>query len=178
MLYRENNLSESHSLNKIEIEIGAYIGLNRVFASEIFSNLIKPLGEEEMFSFIGKLSEAVTHRITDSKLQKVMQISLIENVLDANGYDNKEILQFLSAKYADFSSQQTLNNLGNLGNFSTNFRQIENEVSNHHSNWKKKLWDKYFNSRIPIPQKIHKRIIIFIYKLLFKIKPTHRWNNK
>jgi len=178
MLYRENNLSESHSLNKIEIEIGAYIGLNRVFASEIFSNLIKPLGEEEMFSFIGKLSEAVTHRITDSKLQKVMQISLIENVLDANGYDNKGILQFLSSKYADFSSQQTLNNLGNLGNFTTNFRQIENEVSNHNSNWKKKLWSMYFNSRIPIPHKIHKRAIISAYKLLFKIKPAHRWNNE
>jgi glycosyltransferase involved in cell wall biosynthesis len=178
MLYRENNLSESHSLNRIEREIGAYIGLNRVFASEIFLNLIKPMGKEEMFGFIKKLSEAVTHRVTDSKLQKITQISLIENVLDANGYDNKEILQLLSSKYADFSSLQTLNNLGNLGNFSANFLQIESEIINSQSNWKRKLWDKYFNSRIPIPQKIHKRIIIFIYKLLFKIKPTHRWNNK
>jgi glycosyltransferase involved in cell wall biosynthesis len=178
MLYRENNLSESHSLNRIEREIGAYIGLNRVFASEIFLNLIKPLGKEEVFSFINKLSEAVTHRITDSKLQKITQISLIENFLDADGYDNKKILQLLSAKYEDFSSQQTLNNLGNLGNFSTNYRQIEKEVSNHHSNWKRKLWGMYFNSRIPIPHKIHKKIIISAYKLLFKIKPTHRWNNK
>jgi glycosyltransferase involved in cell wall biosynthesis len=178
MLYRENNLSESHSLNRIEREIGAYIGLNRVFASEIFLNLIKPMEKEEMFGFIKKLSEAVTHRVTDSKLQKITQISLIENVLDVNGYDNKEILQLLSSKYADFSSLQTLNNLGNLGNFSANFLQIESEIINSQSNWKRKLWDKYFNSRIPIPQKIQKRIIIFIYKLLFKIKPTHRWNNK
>jgi hypothetical protein len=107
-----------------------------------------------------------------------MQIGLVENVLDVNGYDNKEILQLLSSKYVDFSSLQTLNNLGNLGNFLANFLQIENEISNSQSNWKKKFWDKYFNSKLPISSRSHKRIIVAAYKLLFKMKPTHRWNNK
>jgi glycosyltransferase involved in cell wall biosynthesis len=178
MLYRENNLSESHSLNQIEREIGAFIGLNRVFSSEIFFNLIKPLGRAELFSFIKKLSEAVSFRITDTKLQKIIQIGLIENVLDLNGYENKEVLQLLSSKYVDFSSQQTLNNLGSLGNFSVEPDQTENRITTSQSTWKKKLWDKYFNSRIPIPSRIHKRIIISSYKLFFKIKSTHRWNNK
>jgi hypothetical protein len=178
MLYRENNLSESHSLNQTEREIGAFIGLSRVFASEIFLNLIKQLGRAELFSFIKKLSEAVSCRITDTKLQKIIQIGLIENVLDLNGYENKEILQLLSSKYADFSSQQTLNNLGSLGNFAVKPDQTENRITTSQSTWKKKLWDKYFNSRIPIPRRIHKRIIISSYKLLFKMKSTHRWNNK
>ena len=138
MLYRENNLSESHSLNQIEREIGAYIGLSRVFASEMFLNLIKPLDKAELFSFIEKLSEAVSCRITDSKLQKIIQIGLIENVLDLNGYENKEILQLLSDKYTDFSSQQTLNNLGSLGNFSVKTHQIENRITTTQSTWKKK----------------------------------------
>jgi hypothetical protein len=162
----------------IEREIGAYIGLSRVFASEAFLNMIKPLDKAELFSFIEKLSEAVSCRITDSKLQKIIQIGLIENVLDLNGYENKEILQLLSDKYTDFSSQQTLNNLGSLGNFSVKTHQIENRITTTQSTWKKKLWDKYFNSRFPIPSRIHKRAIISLYKLLFKMKPTHRWNNK
>jgi hypothetical protein len=111
-------------------------------------------------------------------LQKIIQIGLIENVLDLNGYENKEILQLLSSKYADFSSQQTLNNLGSLGNFAVKPDQTENRITTSQSTWKKKLWDKYFNSRIPIPRRIHKRIIISSYKLLFKMKSTHRWNNK
>jgi glycosyltransferase involved in cell wall biosynthesis len=178
MLYRENNLSESHSLNKIEREIGAFIGLSRVFASEMFFNLINPLGKDDLSNFIKKLSEAITHRVTDSKLQKIMQISLLENILDANGYDNKEIIQFLSSKYADFSSTQTLDNLGHLGNFLTSILQAENDMNNSQTNRKKKLWDRYFNSKIPIPSGIHKRLVITTYKLIFKIKPTHRWNNK
>jgi glycosyltransferase involved in cell wall biosynthesis len=178
MFYRENLTSESHSLNEYERELGTYLGLSRVFSSETFLNMVKTLKNDKIFDFIKQLTDAVTHRVSDKKLQKIMQISLIENILNETGYENRATLELLASKYEDFSSPQTLNNLANLGNFSMNLFTINKANITTRTNWKKKLWDNYFNSRIPISNKIHKTIIQVIYKIMFKIKPNHRWNNR
>jgi hypothetical protein len=140
--------------------------------------MVKTLKNDKIFDFIKQLTDAVTHRVSDKKLQKIMQISLIENILNETGYENRATLELLANKYEDFSSPQTLNNLANLGNFSMNLFTINNANITTRTNWKKKLWDNYFNSRIPISNKIHKTIIQVIYKIMFKIKPNHRWNNR
>lgn len=178
MLYRENPLSESHSLNDYEREIGAYIGLNRVFASETFLNMIKSVENEKLFEYAKRIIDSVKERVTDPKLLQVLQIGLLENILNAIGYENKEILKLLSNIYADFSSFQTLSNLSNLGNFPIIQTQLKNELKMNSSTWKKKLWDKYINSQIPVPNGIHKRLTKGIYKLIFRMKPNHRWSNK
>jgi glycosyltransferase involved in cell wall biosynthesis len=178
MLYRENPISESHSLNPDEREMGAFIGLTRVFSDERFLNLCNSLGKSEINKFLEDLTSAITHRITDLKVQKLLQIILIENILKSANYSNAEIVELLSNQYADFSSTQTLRNLGNLGNFSVLENKEENNLINDESNWKKRLWDKYFYSQIPIPDFAHRILIKSIYKLVFKIKPDHRWNIK
>ena len=178
MLYRENPLSESHSLNDYEREIGAYIGLNRVFASESFFNMMKSIEKEKLFGYLKRLTNSIEERISDPKLLQILQISLIENILEKTGSENSEILQLLSTKYTKFSSSQTLSNLSSLGNFTLNYVKLDNKINIKSSNKKKTLWDKYFNSQIPIPNKIHKSLIKNIYKIVFKIKPNHRWSNK
>lgn len=178
MLYRENPVSESHSLNSTEREIGAFIGLNRVFSSGTFLNLCKNLEKSKLNKFLEALTSAITQRISDLKMQKSLQIILIENILSKTDYRNKDILKLLSRHYADFSSSQTLRNLGNLGNFPTEEKNNENRSNNDKSRWKKRLWDKYFYSQIPIPDRTHKFLTKSIYKLVFKIKPDHRWNIK
>jgi glycosyltransferase involved in cell wall biosynthesis len=178
MLYRENPISESHSLNPDEREMGAFIGLTRVFSDKRFLNLCNNLEKGEINKFLEELNSAITHRITDLKVQKLLQIILIENILNSTNYSNPEIVELLSNQYADFSSTQTLRNLGNLGNFSVVETKKENNTTIDKSNWKKRLWDKYFYSRIPIPPRAHKILTKLIYKLMFKISPNHRWNNK
>ena len=178
MLYRENPLSESHSLNDYEREIGAYIGLNRVFASESFFNMMKSIKKEKLFEYLKRLTNSIEERISDPKLLLILQISLIENILEKTGSENSDILQLLSTYYTKFSSSQTLSNLSNLGNFTLGYVKLENKINIKSSNKKKKLWDKYLNSQIPIPNKIHKSIIKNIYKIVLKIKPNHRWSNK
>lgn len=178
MLYRENLSSESHSLNEVDREIGAYLGLNRVFASENFLNMIKYIEREKLFEYTKRLTEAVTSRVSDHKILRVLQITLLESILEVTGYQDKEILKLLSSKYRSFSSSQTLNNLSNLGGFPMNHTQLEDEHNGNFSSWKRKLWDTYLNSKIPIPSKIHKGVIKRFYKLIFKIKPNHRWSSK
>jgi len=178
MLYRENPISESHSLNPDEREKGAFIGLTRVFSDERFLNLYNSLEKGKTKKFLENLTSAITHRITDLKVQKLLQIILIENILNITNYSNAEIVELLSNQYADFSSTQTLRNLGNLGNFSVVENKNENNTTIDKSNWKKRLWDKYFFSRVPIPPRAHKILTKLIYKLMFKISPNHRWNSK
>lgn len=178
MLYRENPASESHSLNKLEREAGAFIGLNRVFSSETFLSFCKNLEIREFNKFLEGLTSAITHRISTPEMQKLLQIILIENILNEIDYNNVEILKLLSNQYTDFSSEQTLRNLGNLGNFSISETKKENNLIKDKSSWNKRIWDKYFYSQIPIPESTHRILLKSIYKLVFKIKPNHRWNNK
>jgi glycosyltransferase involved in cell wall biosynthesis len=138
MLYRENPISESHSLNPDEREMGAFIGLTRVFSDKRFLNLCNSLEKGEINKFLEELNSAITHRITDFKVQKLLQIILIENILNSTNYSNPEIVELLSNQYADFSSTQTLRNLGNLGNFSVVETKTENNTIIDKSNWKKR----------------------------------------
>ena len=178
MLYRENPISESHVLNEKEREIGAYIGLNRVFGSELFANFIKALNKDELFNFLELLDSAVTERIRNSQLTQTLQIGLLENVLESTGYEDKEVMKLLSSKYRNFASPLTLNILSNLGEFPVDLVEIKRTDAPVQSSWKKKLWDKYFTSQISIPDSIHRKIIKTIYRIIFKINPNHRWNTK
>jgi glycosyltransferase involved in cell wall biosynthesis len=178
MLYRENPISESHSLNGNEREIGAYLGLNRVFASKLFVEFIQALDRDKSFDYLQLLNGAIEERIKDSKLQQVLQISLLENLLESIGYEHKELMKILLNKYENFTSLQTLNNLSNLGEFSIDLVHIQDRSIREFPGWKKKLWDKYFLSQISFPDLIHKKTIKTLYKILFWIKPNHRWNTK
>jgi hypothetical protein len=178
MLYRENVLSESHTLNPNEREYGAFIGLNRIFSSNTLLSFLRKLDVDYLPEYVSLITEAIAHRVFDTKLQILLQITLLENIIGEIGYENIKILKLLSDKYSDFSSSQTLNNLANLGNFPTATVEKNNENIQMKPNLKKKAWDTYFNSRIPIPYDLHKFITKNIYKLVFIFKPNHRWNNK
>ncbi len=178
MLYRENPTSESHTLNAIEREVGAFLGLNRVFSNEAFLNFCKNLEVSKLNKFLEDLTSAVTHRISDLKMQKLLQIILLENIVNEMNYNNSEILKLLCSQYTSFSTIQTLRNLGNLGNFSVAETKRTGNPINDESGLKKKLWDKYFYSQLPIPDSTHRILTKTIYKFVFKIKPNHRWNNK
>jgi glycosyltransferase involved in cell wall biosynthesis len=178
MLYRENPVSESHVLNEKEREIGAYIGLSRVFCSELFKNFIKTLEKEELFNFIKLLDTAVTERIRDSQLIQTIQIGLLENILESTGYEDREVLKLLSFKYQKFASPLTISILSNLGVFSIDSKESRNENQVKAPNYRKRMWDKYFLSRGFFPDAIHKIIVKFLYKLFFRFKPNHRWNTK
>jgi hypothetical protein len=178
MLYRENPISESHVLNEKEREIGAYIGLNRVFGSELFINFIKNLKKDKLFDFLKLLDAAVVERIKEPQLLQTLQIGLLENVLESIGYEDREIMKLLSTKYQNFASPLTLNILNNLGNFSIDSVQIEGKNKAVLPGWKKKFWDRYFSSQISVSDKFHRKITKTLYRIIFKINPNHRWNTK
>jgi glycosyltransferase involved in cell wall biosynthesis len=178
MLYRENPVSESHALNEDEREIGSYIGLNRVFASQLFIDFIQAMDRDKSFEYLELLKVAVEERVTDYKLQQVLQIGLIENVLESFGYNNKEMIKLLSGEYVKFASFLTLQNLSNLSESSVDLEKIEEKNLSVSPSWKKKFWDMYFLSNISVPDIIHKKAIKALYKVVFRMKPNHRWNTK
>ena len=103
---------------------------------------------------------------------------MIENVLESLGYENKEIVKLLSEKYLKFASSQTLRNLSNLGEFSFDLDQRDVGNLPVSLSWKKKFWDMYFLSNISVPDVVHKKAIKALYKVVFRMKPNHRWNTK
>jgi hypothetical protein len=144
----------------------------------LFIEFIQALDRDKSFDYLQLLNGAIEERIKDSKLQQVLQISLLENLLESIGYEHKGLMKILLNKYENFASLQTLNNLSNLGEFSIDLVHIQDRSISEFPGWKKKLWDKYFLSQISFPDLIHKKTIKTLYKIVFWIKPNHRWNTK
>jgi glycosyltransferase involved in cell wall biosynthesis len=178
MLYRENPLSESHSINNIERETGAFIGLNRVFSSSEFKTLLKELDEQKIHLFISQTILALEHRVRNEELLRLLSLIILENTLEVTGYKNNNIMKLLSNVYVEFASPLTLTLINNLGSLKSTKSSIKNIQQINEDNWKINIWNNYHYSKIVIPEKLNRCILKFIYKIIFIVKPNHRWKNK
>ncbi len=178
MLYRENPSSESHSINNLERETGAFLGLNRVFSSSEFNILLNKLDEEKIYSFISQIILSLDHRVKSKELSSLLSLIVLENTLEIKGYKNFRMMKLLLSIYEEFGSPLTLTLIGNLGGVKAEkFSSIKNPTVID-VNWRMNLWRTYFRSKIQIPIKLNRFILKLLYQILFIIKPNHRWNNK
>ena len=178
MLYRENPLSESHSINNTEREIGAFVGLNRVFFSSEFKILLKELDEGKIHSFISQIILALEHRIKNKEFLRLLNLVILENTLETTGYKNIRLMKQLSGIYVDFASPLTLTLIDNLGNIKAKRYSGIKNTKQFEMNWKINLWNTYFESKIKFPTVINRIVLKLLYKVIFIVKPNHRWKNR
>jgi hypothetical protein len=197
MRYRENPMSESHSINNHESLFGTGVSLARVFSSSEFKEIAQSVDTEERKDFLKALNEAVENRLTESEFSKFIQLILAENCMIAWGYgESNSMLQVRTyfgevgstftpelltriLKYLGYneevnhdeinsSTHQFLNKFLGLSNSSVNERNIK-------SSKKKKTYD-FLISRFPYS--IQKKVGTLILKIKIKLKPKHPWNFK
>ena len=178
MLYRENPYSDSHVLNSVEREVGAVLGLIRVFNSDEFEMLLNTIESQKQGQFATQFLVSLSYRITTPNLLKIIEISALEKMSMVWGYNQRDISELLIEKYATFSSSLTINTLKNLSQ--THFTKENSSLHNSKDtiNINSRIWEWYFNSQIKLFKKYNKKILKTIYQIIFLIKPKHRWNNR
>ena len=103
---------------------------------------------------------------------------MLEKISIVWGYDQKVISELLIKKYATFSSSLTIETLKNLSQIEFTQKDLNRSDSKGTNNLNSRIWEWYFNSRIKLFKKYNKEILRTIYRILFTIKPKHRWNNR
>ena len=178
MLYRENHQSESHTLNMEEKLLGASIALNRVFNSTEFSILLNQISNSQRNRFSKETIKALKHRLPSGILLDQLRITALEAMINKWGYTQESTNKLLYSEYRKFASPLTLNIISSIGEI--NIKQ----ESHHFIEVKKRRgiinssWERYFKMDLKGFAKFHKPVVIFIYKIIFIIKPNHRWKIK
>jgi hypothetical protein len=106
MLYRENPMSESHGLGNPEKEIAAVAALSRVFASEEFKKLAVEVENARREGFLSEIKKGIGIRIQDRTLAKIVELIVEESLLIAWSYGEKNLVEAVSSKYADFGASR------------------------------------------------------------------------
>jgi hypothetical protein len=106
MLYRENPMSESHGLGDPEKEIAAVAALSRVFASEEFKKLAVEVENARREGFLSEIKKGIWIRIQDRTLAKIVELIVEESLLIAWSYGEKNLVEAVSSKYADFGASR------------------------------------------------------------------------
>ena len=106
MLYRENPISESHGLGNSEKEIAAVAALSRVFSSEQFKNLAQQVSILRREEFLSEIKKGIGIRIHDANLAKIVELIAEESLLIAWKYSEPNLIESVSAKYADFGAER------------------------------------------------------------------------
>jgi glycosyltransferase involved in cell wall biosynthesis len=106
MLYRENPMSESHGLGNPEKEIAAVAALSRVFASQEFKKLAVEVEAARREEFLSEIRKGIGIRIQDRTLVKIVELIAEESLLIAWSYGEKNLVEGVSSKYADFGAKR------------------------------------------------------------------------
>jgi glycosyltransferase involved in cell wall biosynthesis len=178
MYYRENSLSESHSLNSKEIIIGAGVSLTRVLNSTNFKIVLKGVEKNRRELFARELVKSLELRLPQSDLLTTLQISALEAMLEVWGYEQKKVAEVLIGKYEKFASKQTIEVISKISRNKIKkivkiHKNIKNKTTLSHS-----IWEWYFHLNLGYFRKYNKLFIKFIYKFVFVIKPNHRMKTK
>lgn len=178
MLYRENPESESHVLNLQEKYLGTSIALNRVFNSMEFSLLLDQISIERRSRFAQQVYKALEHRLPRGDLLNQLRITALEAMTLKWGYTEKSITNLMYSEYKGFASPLTLEIITSLGRLKRKIPIDHSEkiyATNHTIN---ALWQKYFKINLHSLSRFHKLFVIVVYRLVFLIKPNHRWRVK
>jgi glycosyltransferase involved in cell wall biosynthesis len=107
MFYRENENSESHSINGQESLVGAALALLRVFNSQEFGVLTSSLDENQVENFALAMFDAIDFRFRQNAIGGLIIFHSLESVIRIRGYRNPGLnalaLKFYEALDSDFS---------------------------------------------------------------------------
>ena len=123
MLYRENPMSESHGLGNPEKEIAAVAALSRVFASEEFKKLAVEVETARREEFLSEIKKGIGIRIQDRTLAKIVELIAEESLLIAWSYGEKNLVEGVSSKYADFGASRVTELFDRLLGYESDFKR-------------------------------------------------------
>jgi hypothetical protein len=106
MLYRENPMSESHSIHDAERALVSAASLARVFSSNEFSAVLSHVAKVDRSRFRENLELSIQSRVSDVKLQNFLWLIANESIAVAWDYSDVGNLQDLRQIYDNTGSAQ------------------------------------------------------------------------
>jgi glycosyltransferase involved in cell wall biosynthesis len=197
MRYRENEMSESHSLNSHESVFGMGVSLARIFSSDVFVKIARGLEENERKNFLKTLNESIEIRLGPSEYSKFVQLLLAESCMVAWGYKDTDSIAQVKSYYKDVGSTFTPELLSNILKFLGQIDDSSDDLktkstvhflneflgsSNISVNYKninsspiRKIYDVIMKC---MPYQLQKNLGKVLLKLRVCANPKHPWNFK
>ena len=197
MRYRENEMSESHSMNDHESLFGMGVSLARVFSSDAFASIAKSVDATERKFFLKTLNESINIRLGPSEYSRFIQLLMAESCMVAWGYTETDSIFQVKSYFRDVGSTFTpelltsiLDFLGaeqNLNGDPKNAMTVEfldkffgsSDFSVNLKNQNSPLTRKvYYSIMDCLPNTLQKMTAQVLLKLRIKLNPKHPWNFK
>lgn len=195
MDYRENEMSESHSINSHESLLAMGASLARIFSSSAFLNVAKQVEPVDRVNFQVAIKNSVEIRLGSSEFSKFIEYLVAENCMIAwkyseagsieqvRSYFNESgsaftpqllgrVLYFLDVEAEEYGNQQSdttqnfLNSFFGLPNLNVNLK-------NKNLSWSRKLYSsivKFF------PYAMQKKVGRFLLRIRIYSNSNHPWN--
>lgn len=177
MYYRENPSSESHVINQRERVLGAAVGLLRIFHSKEFEIILKKVPKNKRSIFTRQLLDAISSRIPESDLLETLKISAVEQMIEKWGYLEKDLISPSSDIYQKYRFLPQLDTIGDIQNSKISNDKKKSKSADDKIKLSAKVWDIYFNMNLGVFRKFNKLFIVNLYKIIFLVKPNHRFKN-
>jgi len=116
--YLENPISESHSIQDSEKNLGATMSLIRVFSTTNFGDLCRSLEENEVEGFVREMLIGLSTRISETRAASTVRLVALEAMAQHLG-PNPIIAKELEAVYASIGANASTTLLHRLHTFST-----------------------------------------------------------
>jgi len=197
MRYRENEMSESHSINNQESLFGIGASLARVFSSDAFSNIAKAVDPSERKSFLKALNDSIQIRLGVSEYSRFIQILMAESCMVAWGYKESDSIVQVKSYFKDTGSTFTPELLSNILDFigakqnlhddsrnMTTMHFLDEFLGGSDSSVNLKNQDSSFTHKlynvimVSLPYGLQKKCGQILLKLRIKSNPEHPWNFK
>jgi glycosyltransferase involved in cell wall biosynthesis len=194
MLYRENPLSESHRVQKIESSVASATSLARVFSSDNFIKFTSELDINSRSQFFTGVMSAISIRLGKNNLTPLIQLIAAESLSVAWDYSEFECLESLKEIYKNLNSDFTVNLMSDLGKFlfdtttrSSLDRQavldFQSLVSVDEKNVRPNLEHikrvtRFLDSKIldNLPNNVRQKVLIWLLNFKIKITRNHPWD--
>jgi len=195
MRYRENPLSESHSVNILESRTISATSLARVFASEDFMRFAESVQGDLRQKFLEGVISGIEIRLGKGEITSLIQLIALESMNFAWKYSQVLNLKILQGVFRQLQSPFSEDLFGELAKNisardnvksaeipSVDIAQLIKELNTNNVNEargsrilsKLKALDGIL-FRI-CPKTIRRLILVFTIKMRFKRDPTHPWN--
>lgn len=127
MSYRENLVSESHSLSGEEKDLAIVAALSRVFASAEFVNIAKTVEDEKRQDFYSAIRKGIALRIKRDELCSIAELIAEESLLIAWNYSSPQLMAEVSSKYSDMGSNRVSELLDSILAHVGEIKAVKNE---------------------------------------------------
>jgi glycosyltransferase involved in cell wall biosynthesis len=190
MVYRENDTSESRSINPVENLYGVFNALVRVFESTEFSLISRKVDQKKRSDFFKYICEGIFFRLENDQMAGILIFIVSEKLIEIWGYDNTSNLSTLIKIYENLNSAHTVSILRNILlmksdlNNKLNLDKDRNLIKLFNSKFEPKLkptmkftsMDKLYRKIGKyIPYLIAKRVLGRAYILKIKFTKNHPW---